>query len=91
MRLIKIFSFIAVVLLVTVLFAGLATIPGEAAATAHESNCQVKYSKWPSTGTTITNQGLGGSAYNGKATANRYITYYQVALLRLHLPKQRIR
>ena len=73
MQLIKIFSFIAVVLLVTVLFAGLATIPAEAAATAHESNCQVKYGTWPSSGTTITNQGLGGSAYNGKAVENDYV------------------
>jgi len=38
----------------------------------HETNCIVKFSSWPTTGTTITNHGTAGSGYNGTAYDNDY-------------------
>ena len=49
-----------------------ATGAGPVGYTPVEDACQIKYSNWPSTGTTITNEGLAGSAYNAVASANKY-------------------
>lgn len=38
----------------------------------HETNCRIKYSLWPTTGTTVTNEGLAGAPYNGTADENHY-------------------
>jgi hypothetical protein len=41
--------------------------------TAVGTNCQVKYSTWPPTGVTITNEGVAGAGYNGAAADNDYL------------------
>jgi hypothetical protein len=38
----------------------------------HEDRCIVKYSNYPTTGTTVTNEGIGGVTYNGTANDNNY-------------------
>lgn len=38
----------------------------------YETNCVVKYSTWPASGTAVTNEGSAGSAYNGTAYDNDY-------------------
>jgi hypothetical protein len=52
-----------------------ATVPtttSAAARTPHEDACQVKFSTWPTTGVTITNEGRAGGAYNATAADNDY-------------------
>ena len=41
--------------------------------TVHEGNCVVKFSTWPSSGTAVTNEGSGGSAYNATLSSNQYV------------------
>jgi hypothetical protein len=41
--------------------------------TAYEAHCVVKYATWPTSGTTITNKGSGGTPYNGTAVDNDYL------------------
>jgi len=41
--------------------------------TIHEDRCIVKFSTWPKSGTTIKNEGIGGTTYTGTAHNNGYI------------------
>lgn len=51
-------------------------VPPTAPTAAYETDCVVKYSDWPSSGATVTNNGTGGATYNGTAEdADNYWVY----------------